>query len=170
MTRKTDEAKRELRRAKVIANLSAGLSYRQMAEALGVSIGTIKNDVAIVLGRLRKNTIQDAAQHIQVQVRRLDIALNAIWGKVLDGDLKAIATMIKIEERRSKLLGLDQPEKVQHSGSVDRPQADPLEGLDVDARRGLIDNLIRARSARAAASARGNADGASDDGRSEGGE
>lgn len=109
MSRKNQEAEVELRRKKVAANLLGGLNYRQMAEALGVSIGTISSDVKIILGRWQREQIKDAGDYVQMELVRLDRALNAIWDRVLEGDLKAIETMLKIEERRARLLGLDAP-------------------------------------------------------------
>ncbi|HNT74387.1 MAG TPA: hypothetical protein PKH77_05140 [Anaerolineae bacterium] len=159
MTRKSAAAERELRRKQVAANLLAGLNYREMAEALDVSLGTIKGDVDIVLGRWQQEQAGDVADYVTLAERRLDRALNAIWGDVLAGDSKAITAMLKIEERRAKLRGLDQPDKVQHSGSVET-RTDPLEGLDADARRKLIDNLIRARRAPAAPRRDASGDGA----------
>jgi AraC-like DNA-binding protein len=38
---------------------------------------------------------------------RLNAALDAIWGKVLSGDLLAIARMVDLEKRRAELLNLD---------------------------------------------------------------
>ena len=105
--KKTDAADRELRRRKVAANLLAGLTYRQMAEAMGVSVGTIANDVRITIDHWRKEQVQDVDSWLQIQLRRLDTMLNAIWNKVLEGDLKAAETALHIIERQTKLIGLD---------------------------------------------------------------
>src|SRR5512145_166589 len=148
MTRKADAAERELRRRQVAANLLAGLNYREMADALGVSLGTVKNDVAVVMERWQIEQIESVGDYLSLAERRLDRALNAVWDRVLDGDPKAILVMIRIEERRAKLRGLDQPDKVEHSGSVEQRRADPLEGLDDEARSKLIENLIHARERR----------------------
>jgi hypothetical protein len=148
MTRKAAAATRELRRRQVAVNLLAGLNYREMAEALGVSLGTIKNDVDVVMGHWQQEQVAVATDYVTLQERRLDRALNAIWAQVLNGDDKAITAMLKIEERRAKLRGLDQPDKLEHSGGVEQRRPDPLEGLDADARTKLIDNLIRARARR----------------------
>ena len=163
-------AAREHRRKHVAANLLAGLTYREMAEAFGVSLGTIKNDVDFVMRHWQHEQVEVTADYVSLQERRLDRALNAIWGDVLTGDVKAISALLKIEERRAKLRGLDQPEKVEHSGSVEQRRDDPLEGLDADARSNLIDNLVRARKLRAAANSGGNDAGDGDDRRGAPGE
>lgn len=148
MSNKNQQAEREYRRKQIAANLLAGLNYREMAEALDVSLGTIKNDVDMVLSRWQREQVEAVDAHITLAERRLDRALNAIWDQVLAGDTKAIMAMLKLEERRAKLRGLDEPDKVEHSGSVAQRPADPLEGLDADARTHLIDNLIRAHRRR----------------------
>jgi len=112
-------AARAHRRKQVAANLLAGLTYREMAEALGVALGTIKNDVDYVMAHWQHEQVEAATDYVTLQERRLDRALNAIWGRVLNGDDKAITAMLKIEERRAKLRGLDQPDKLEHSGGVE---------------------------------------------------
>lgn len=106
---KDDEAKREERRKKVAANLLGGMTYRDMADALGCSLGTISNDVKIIIGRWQKQQVEHAEDYISVELRRLDVALNAIWNKVIDGDAQAIDRFLKIQERRARYLGLDKP-------------------------------------------------------------
>jgi hypothetical protein len=112
MSRKTDAAEREKRRLKVAANLKAGLNYRQMAEALDVSLGTVAGDVKILFNRWRKEQVSDIDDHITLQVVQVDTTINAIWDRVTKGELPAIDRMLKLQERKSKLLGLDQPQAI----------------------------------------------------------
>src|SRR3990172_3254035 len=107
MRKKVSMAEREIRRQKVAANLLAGLNYRAMAEAMGVSIGTIAGDVKVILNRWQKEQVGVVDQVMQIELTRLDRALNAIWANVLAGDDKAINNLLKIMERRAKLLGMD---------------------------------------------------------------
>ena len=107
MSRKNREAEQEVRRKKVAANLLAGLNYRTMAEALDVSTGTVAGDVKIILTRWQKEQVRAVDQVMQMELTRLDRALNAIWDKVLEGDDRAINNLLKIMERRAKLLGMD---------------------------------------------------------------
>ena len=146
MSRKSAAAAREQRRKQVATNLLAGLNYREMAEALGVSIGTITEDVRILMGRWQREQVETVDDYLQLSERRLDRALNAIWGDVLDGDLKAIDRMLRIEERRAKLRGLDQPQEIKHSGSVDQHHHRDFEGLEDAGLDKLIDNLLQTRA------------------------
>ena len=55
----TKKAEIENRRTEVVAaNLLAGLNYRDMASGLDVSLGTIANDVKIILGRWQKEQVE----------------------------------------------------------------------------------------------------------------
>ncbi len=97
----------ELRRKTVMVNLLAGLNYREIAEALKppVSIGTIAKDVKVISERLKKEQSTDYAEYIQIELRRLDMALYAIFDQVKAGKTAAIDTMIKIQDQRLKLTG-----------------------------------------------------------------
>lgn len=123
MRAKDDEARIEQRRKLVAANLLGGMNYRELAEVCGVSIGTISSDVKIILGRWRKEQVADTSDYAQMELRRLDKALNAIWNKVIDGQLDALDRFLRIQERRAKLLGLDAPNETQLSGADGGPLA-----------------------------------------------
>ncbi len=146
-TKKAEAAIREMRRSKVSANLLGGLTYRQMAETLDCSLGTIAADVKIILGRLRREQIDNMADHVQIQLTRLDRLLNAVWNDALEGDLAAIDRALKIMERQAKLLGLDEPEKRQteNSGTLFVAQANDFEKMDEDTLDMVVNNLLLAR-------------------------
>ena len=48
----------------------------------------------------------------QLELMRLDEMQFAIWDRVINGELSALSCVLKIMDRRAKLLGLDKPEKV----------------------------------------------------------
>lgn len=97
----------ELRRKTVAANILAGLNYREIAEALKppVSIGTISKDVKVITDRLKKEQSTDYAEYLQIELRRLDLAMNGLFPKVKDGNTYAIETMLKVQDQRLKLTG-----------------------------------------------------------------
>ncbi|MEU4574841.1 hypothetical protein [Nonomuraea sp. NPDC023979] len=112
---------------------SRGLTYRQIAEQLGMA-GPGKAHEAVK--RVLAETVADAAEDLrQVELERLDQMYQAAL-KVLEGEhyavshgkvvylegettpladngpvLAAIDRLLKIQERRAKLLGLDAPAK-----------------------------------------------------------
>lgn len=97
----------EQRRKTVMANILAGLNYREIAEGLEppVSIGTIAKDVQVVSERLKKEQATEYAEYLVIELRRLDVAMNGIFQKVRDGNTYAIDTMIKLQDQRLKLTG-----------------------------------------------------------------
>ena len=49
----------------------------------------------------------------QLELMRLDELQVAVWDRAINGDLPAAHCVLKIMDRRAKLLGLDKPEKVE---------------------------------------------------------
>ena len=83
----------------------AGVSYRHIAQQLGYS-GVSGAHSAVA--RALKQVIQEpGAQVLQLEVERLDALLLALWPNAKRGDYGAIDRVLKIMERRAKLLGLD---------------------------------------------------------------
>ncbi len=107
---KQRELELEERRKIVAANVLAGLNYRDMASQLNVSLGTIANDVKIVARRYREEQINEYADIVQLELRRIDTALNAIWTDVKLGSKEAIQTMLALQNQRAKYLALFEPE------------------------------------------------------------
>ena len=49
----------------------------------------------------------------QLELMRLDEMMLALWDRAIGGDLPAASCVLKIMDRRAKLLGLDKPEKIE---------------------------------------------------------
>ena len=97
----------EQRRKQVAANLLAGMTYRDISEALGIGLATISRDKDHVLKLWREDSTKDISEMILMEDRRLDVALNAIMAMVRNGNLGAIDRMLAIMDKRMKLKGLD---------------------------------------------------------------
>lgn len=106
------------RRKLVAANLLAGANYRDMAESTNVSLGTIANDVKIILKEWRTATVTDTEEWVAVELRKLDVMGNAIWDKAKGGDGAAIDRMLRLMERRAAYKGLDAPKVLSHTGKA----------------------------------------------------
>ena len=100
-----------------------GLTYGEIAERLGYSDGTGARN-AVVRG-LDRALREPADELRELEAARLDRAQVAIWPGVLSGDVKNVLALIKIMERRARLLGLDAPLRVSGDVTV-------FEGGDVD--------------------------------------
>lgn len=127
--KKTKSAVIEKRRRAVAANLLAGLNYRDIAEGLNVSVGTVSGDVKALMTQWREDQAKDVGDHVAIDLRRMDMAINAIWDDVKAGKLQAIDRLLKILERRSKMLGYDKPDKVD---IVDWRQEAEQAGINAD--------------------------------------
>ena len=60
---------------------------------------------------MREIIVEDVEEIRLVELDRLDIAQRAIMPAVMKGRIPAINTMLKLSERRARLLGLDAPVK-----------------------------------------------------------
>lgn len=104
-----------------------GMTYAEIAELMGKSVSTVHGYVADSLAAVTK---EEAQQLRDLEAARLDALQYAVWDKALDGDLNAMDRVIKIIDRRARLLGLDAPQQVAVNNGVD---------VDID---GAVDRLI----------------------------
>jgi hypothetical protein len=133
----SDDAIIEERRSRAWTLRLKGKSVRQIAAALGVGVATAHSDLKTVLERTKADNDQAAEDHRSVSIARLDRALDTIEdaleavdvrtddnGDIIERGvdhelrLKALDRLLKLEERRAKLLGLDAPVKTEVEASV----------------------------------------------------
>jgi len=91
----------------------AGLSYRKIGEQLGINFQTAFNYVKETLDNLRRDCTELAETYRDMELVRLDEMQTAIYTKILKGDLNAIDRLLRVMERRSRLLGLDAPKQIE---------------------------------------------------------
>lgn len=117
-----------------------GMSYARIAEELGFSgPGSAYKSVQRGISNIPR---EEAEEMRQIEAERLDRAWLAIEDKVRRGDLNAIDRMIRIQERRARMFGLDMPKKLEMSG----PEGGPIQTED------YAENELLTRLARIAAS------------------
>lgn len=85
----------------------AGASYEQIARRFNVDAAYVQAEVKRILDQYQTTMREDIKDLRTMENMRLDSALLAVWPDVVAGDVTAVLTMIKIMERRAKLLGLD---------------------------------------------------------------
>jgi hypothetical protein len=83
-----------------------GLTWDLIGERVGLSPSGAQKAFDRSLARVVKDDIEAIRA---LETERLDLAQSAIWGKVLQGDNPSIANLLRIMERRARLLGIDQP-------------------------------------------------------------
>lgn len=91
-----------------------GWTYDEIAETCGyANAGVAHNAVTERMRSLRKETSEDAALLLQVEVDRLEGLWRTVSDKIEDGhtDPATIAAALRVCERKAKLLGLDKPTK-----------------------------------------------------------
>jgi hypothetical protein len=110
-----DAAKRE-RTTKALELRIMGASYRQIAAQLQVALKTAYHDVQDELGRLDAVIKEKAERMRELEAQRLDQLTVALAPTLRAGDPRAIATAVRLMERRAKLFGLDAPTELSGPG------------------------------------------------------
>lgn len=102
----------------------AGASYTEVGRAVGISRTHAHRLVVTQLRQMRENTAELADELRELELARLDSLLRTAIQIAKDASetpenrLKAVNTSVRLSESRRKLLGLDAPERMEHSGSV----------------------------------------------------
>lgn len=86
-----------------------GLNYHEIARELKISTNRAYELVQSALTRWMLEPAEDVRL---LELQRLDALLAALWDKAIAGDLAVVDRVLRIMERRAKLLGLDQIEVV----------------------------------------------------------
>jgi len=97
-----------------------GMTFQQIGNQLGITFQSAHALVVHALDDLSKKCAENAEQLRGIELQRLDVAQAAIWGKVINGDTVAITCLLRILERRARLLGLDAPVKQDVTSLGDR--------------------------------------------------
>ncbi len=96
-----------------------GMNYTQIGEKLGCARSTACRYVLSELENLADKSREEAEHVRALELQRLDDLYTKAWDLVdAGGSETAIDRCLRIMERRSKLLGLDAAEKVEHSGDL----------------------------------------------------
>lgn len=109
--RKTDQQRITAteRRIKALALRKAGASYRSIADTLACSLSQVYDDVQHAYAELNAQQQAEAAEARTLEAARLDDVQASFWQRARSGDVKAAQTVLRVMERRAKLLGLDAP-------------------------------------------------------------
>ena len=107
-----EEAELELKRrdARVYELRIRGNTFDQIATEVGFSG---PSGAWQAYQRVKESHIFESVEEArQLELMRLDEMQFAIWDRAINGELSALSCVLKIMDRRAKLLGLDKPEKV----------------------------------------------------------
>ncbi len=98
---------------------SQGKSFRDIAKEMKCSVSTAHTLVAEALDHARGVMDESAEKLRQLELERVDELYDANYERAMAGSKDAAEICLKCIEKRSKLLGIDAPAKVEHSGSID---------------------------------------------------
>lgn len=105
------DAGMEQKTAECLALRIAGASYRKIAASLGISKSAAHEYTITALRELEALNAEDAKELRRLECERLDAMLLKLWPQTSTAKLseRTADTVLRIMERRSKLLGLDAP-------------------------------------------------------------
>lgn len=118
MSWKSRQAEIESRRPRVSQLLLAGKTYREIAEFLGVGLGTIHRDVKAIRESWREEQRISTDAWVTQELARLAKLEGPAVSQALEGSLRAVDRCLRIMERRARLLGLDAPKQHEHEIQV----------------------------------------------------
>jgi hypothetical protein len=101
------------RRQKALALRLQRWSYPKIARVLKVSIGTAFGDVDAAIKDIPR---EEADRLREVEMHSLDEVESRLWRRFEAGDTSAADKILKVKERRARMLGLDAPAKMEFEG------------------------------------------------------
>lgn len=104
----------EERRQLAVELRKQGQDYQTIGTMLGVTRQAAHKMVKKALDKIRATTMEDAQTIIDLEAQRLDSLLIPMYGEAvkMEPDYFAVDRVLKIMERRARLLGLDKPDKI----------------------------------------------------------
>jgi hypothetical protein len=84
-----------------------GWSHNDIARKLGITRLLVTEVLTQHRKELEEYVLANATEERKEAAARLDHLLQSVWTQAKEGDLKAVGTVLSIEERRAKLHGLD---------------------------------------------------------------
>jgi predicted transcriptional regulator len=111
--------KQELK-PKAWALYKKGYTYREIGKLIGRSRTIVGEYINEELTRLTKEYQDIAADYVRSEIESLEDLEKVLNARIEEDstDDGAISQLIKIKERKAKYMALDQPTKVEHSGSI----------------------------------------------------
>ena len=113
------------RRARLLELRRAGLTFQEIVDQhpdLGYKRAS--NAAQDATRALRKVLEEPARDVLALELSRLDALTQALWTAARRGDVKAVDRIVRIMERRARLLGLDYADR-----NTDASDADEVRGM-----------------------------------------
>jgi hypothetical protein len=126
-----------LRQTEALSLRQAGKTFAEIAAKLGYSDHSGARNA--VLAALRENAAEPNAEMRALELARLDALQAALWLNATAGHLGAVDRVLKVMERRARILGLDAPPQKPAEGDIDdliQQELDRISGLEEPAGHG----------------------------------
>lgn len=107
------------RRIEALELRKTGMAFQRIAEKLGISVGQAHGDVMAALKTLAEKQNVTADECRTLEIARLDAMLEKMWTLVDKSDQGAVDRILRIMERRARYLGLDAPEKIDTTSTIE---------------------------------------------------
>jgi transposase-like protein len=103
------QALADWRKCRAVELVTLGKTYDQIAREVGyANRGTAHRTVSQAL---TQRLSDDSDQHRELEAARLDALQAALWDKAMHGDVRAFNSVVRIIDRRCRLLGLHADKK-----------------------------------------------------------
>lgn len=113
------------RRLRALELRRAGLTYQQIGDQMGITRQAANQLIRRVMNETLSKTAESAQVAVCLELERLDEWQVQVIREMRKGNvLPAVDRLLKIAERRAKLLGLDAPK--QHKAEVSGPDGGPV--------------------------------------------
>lgn len=99
------------RRIQALELRKRGLGFREIARQLGVSLGQAHGDVQKAMSALADMELKCAEDAHRLDLERIDGLIEGHYQQAVSGDHRSAAIILRVLERRAKLLGLDAPDR-----------------------------------------------------------
>ena len=130
MANREQEVKAYERQKEALSLRLVGLSYDAIDERLGFAN---RSGAFRAVQAALKKTLQEPADELRtLELERLDSMLLPMMAQAKKGNQGAVDRVLRIMERRAKLLGLDAPTKQEITGSDGGPVVIAIGGIDPD--------------------------------------
>jgi hypothetical protein len=134
MVEKAPTPERIDKEREIIELRTEGYVWREIAQQVGMSTAGVYKAYNRAMTRVIAPSIEE---HRELELDRLDILQRTYWQPAVNGNLRAADYVLRVIDKRAKLLGLDAPLKVQ-------AEVVTYDGSDLDAEVERVARLIEA--------------------------
>ena len=135
MVEKAPTPERIDKEREIVELRTEGYVWREIAQQVGMSTAGVYKAYNRAMTRVIAPSIEE---HRELELDRLDILQRTYWQPAVNGNLRAADYVLRVIDKRAKLLGLDAPLKVQ-------AEVVTYDGSDLDREVDAIARIIDAQ-------------------------